>query len=73
VGIAEFIKPAGVFIEHQHVAVTVAGLGIAFDQGVGGDRHRPGVVLAGVGAELDTYLRLASGHYLIGIPMLWPS
>ena len=65
IGFIQFVKPASVFFQHEHVAITVARLGITFDQGVRGYGHWPWIALVGVETINDGDLRLRPRHDLV--------
>src|SRR5579859_8242843 len=66
VGMIKLVKPAAIFFEHQHMTITVARFGIAFDQRVGGNWFGPWIAFTCERSQGHRYFRLSSGYDLIG-------
>lgn len=64
--VIEFVEPAAVLIQHEHVPVAGSRVRKTFDQRIARDRHGAGVALVGICFELDGHLRLRARLDLIG-------
>ena len=67
-GFIKLIQPAAIFLEHQHVAITVARLGIAFDERIGRNGFRAGIAFIEESSKSYWHLGLSSCHNLIRDP-----
>src|SRR5580704_11179650 len=55
--IVEFVEPAIIAIDHQHVPVAIARRRIALNRSVPRHRHRPRVALREIGGVIDRHQR----------------
>src|SRR5579883_919876 len=60
----KFIEPAVVAIKDEDMAVSVAGVGRAFDGSIVWNRHGAGVAFGAISGELDIYKSRAADHVI---------